>query len=105
MKYKHFTKEDRIKLSALLKTGITKIQISEILNKNLTSIWREIKRNHKQEKYLSGFANKKSQIRKTHRNKKIENDLSIRKYILKDLKHYWSPEQITGRLRNKEIFS
>jgi len=103
MKYKHFTKEDRIKLSALLKSGITKIKISEILNKNLTSIWREIKRNNQQTKYLSGLANKKSQIRKTHRSKKIENDLSIRKYILKGLKRYWSPEQIAGRLRKKEI--
>jgi len=51
----------------------------------------------------SGFANKKSQIRKTHRSKKIEKDLSLRKYILKGLRHYWPPKQMVGRLRKKDM--
>lgn len=103
MSYKHFTRDDRIKLSVLLKTGVGRKEIGRILNKDEVSIWREIKRNSVHGKYLPGVAKKLSKERKTHRKKKIETDEWLKKYILKKLKLYWSPEQIAGRLRRKKI--
>lgn len=103
MPYKHFTRDDRIKLSVLLKTGVGRKEISRILNKDEVSIWRETKRNSVRGKYLPSFAKKLSRERKTHRKKKIENDEWLKKYILKKLKLYWSPEQIAGRLRRENI--
>src|SRR3989338_8640566 len=103
MSYKQFTRDDRVKLSVLLKTGMKNEAIGRILNKNGVSIWREIKRNSYREKYLPGKARKKSKERKTHRKRKIEHDPRLKKYILAKLKLYWSPEQIAGRLRRQHI--
>lgn len=103
MSYKHFTREDRIKLSVLLKTGMKKEAIGRILNKDGASIWREIKRNSIYGKYLPSVAKKLSKERKTHRKKKIENDEWLKKYILEKLKLYWSPEQVAGRLRRENV--
>ncbi len=103
MSYKHFTRDDRIKLSVLLKAGMRNEKIGRILNKDPISIWREIKRNSINGKYLPSVAKKLSKERKTHRKKKIENDRILKKYILEKLKLYWSPEQIAGRLRRENI--
>jgi len=103
MSHKHFTRDDRVKLAVLLKTGITKEEIGRILGKNPTSIRREIQRNSHCGKYLPGKARKKSKERKTHRKRKIENDPELKRYILKHLKKYWSPEQIAGRLRKQKV--
>jgi len=103
MSYKHFTKEDRIKLSVLLRAGIQRKEIGRILKKDEVSIWREIKRNSLKEKYLPSVARRISKKRKTHRKRKIENNEWLKKYILKKLKLYWSPEQIAGRLRQEKV--
>ena len=103
MSHKHFTRDDRVKLAVLLKTVITKKEIGRILRKNPTSIRREIKRNSYRGKYLPGKAKMKSKGRKTHRKRKIENDIWLRKYIHEKMKLYWSPEQIAGRLRRENI--
>ena len=103
MPYTHFTRDDRVKLSVLLKTCISNEEIGRILNKNTTSIWREINRGNRKGKYLPSLAKRKARERKTHRKKKIENDTQLKRYIHAKLKLYWSPEQIAGRLRRENI--
>lgn len=103
MSYKHFTKDDRIKLSVLLKAHVSRKEISRILNKDEVSIWREINRNSVKGKYLPSVAAREKRKRKGHRKKKIENDAWLKKYILKKLKLYWSPEQIAGRLKRQNV--
>src|SRR3990167_6516399 len=103
MAYTHFTRDDRVRLAVLLRAKTERKEIGRILNKNPISIWREIKRNSKNGKYIPSVARKEAKERKTHRNKKIENDEYLKKYILEKLKLYWSPEQIAGRLRRKKI--
>ena len=103
MSYKQFTRDDRVKLSVLLKTGMKNEAIGRILNKNPVSVWREIKRNGIRGTYLPSVAKKRSAERKTHRKRKIENDRRLKKYVLKKLTLYWSPEQIAGRLRRQHI--
>lgn len=99
MSYNHFTRDDRVNLSVLLKTGTAREEIGRILNKDPVSIWREIKRNNATGRYLPSCAGKKARKRKTHRTKKIEHDERLKKYVITRLKLYWSPEQIAGRLR------
>lgn len=101
MSHQHFTRDDRVKLSVLLKTGSRNQKIALILNKDPTSIRREIKRNSAQGSYLPYRAYKKARERKAHRKKKIENDTWLKKYILAKLRLSWSPEQIAGRLRRE----
>ena len=87
----------------MLKTEAKIEKIGRILDKDPVSVWREIKRNSKNERYLPSIAIKQTKERKTHRKRRIENDLRLKKYIHKKLKLYWSPEQIAGRLRREKI--
>src|SRR3989338_6955693 len=103
MTYKHFTRDDRVKLSALLKAGTEREEIGRILNKDPVSIWREVRRGSVDGKYLPSISKREAEERKTHRKKKIENDLWLKKYIITHLKLYWSPEQIAGRLRREGV--
>src|SRR3990167_10712208 len=101
MAYTHFSRDDRVKLAVLLRAKTQREEIGRILNKDPVSIWREIKRNSRNGIYLQSVARKKAKKRKVHRERKIENDEHLKKYILEKLKLYWSPEQIAGRLRRK----
>ena len=103
MSHTHFTRDDRIKLSVLLKTKIEREEIGRVLNKDPVSIWREVKRNSYNGRYFYGKAGKQARERKTHRKKRIENDSRLRKYVLEKLKLCWSPEQIAGRLKREKI--
>lgn len=103
MSHKHITRDDRVRLAVLLKTGVKVREIGRILNKNPVSIWREVKRNSVNGIYYPYEADKKAKERKVHRKKKIEGNKILKIYILKKLKLYWSPEQIAGRLRRDEI--
>ena len=103
MSYKQFTRDDRVRLAVLLKTRAKRDKIGRILNKDPVSIWREVRRNSVNGDYYPYKAHNKARERKVHRQKRIENDKNLRKYVLKKLKLYWSPEQIAGRLRRDKI--
>ena len=104
MSYKHFTRDDRVRLAVLIRTGTERKEIGRILNKDPISIWREIKKGNKNGKYVPSLARRKAKERKTHRRKKIETNEWLKRYITLHLKKwYWLPEQIAGRLRRKGI--
>lgn len=80
-----------------------KKDIAKLLNKDRTSIWRECERNGGK-KYHARKAKilaKEKRIKANARFKKIENNKWLRQYVIKQLKEYWSPEQISGRLRQE----
>jgi len=101
--YAQITHNDRIMLSALLRKGFTQGEIARELDKNQATISRELSRNKEQnKKYHAGSATKIYHQRKLQANeilKRIENDVSLQKYIYDHLKLFWSPEQIAGRVR------
>lgn len=104
MSYKHITSFQRNELSGMLQVKAKKKNISKALNKHRTTIWRELKRNKVNNKsgYDAGIAKqrtKKRRIKANSRFKKIESDKWLKRYIIKYLKLYWSPEQISGRLK------
>lgn len=103
MSYKHFTRDDRVRLAVLLKTGAKVDEIGRTLKKDVASIRREVRRNSVSGRYSPYRANKAAKDRRTHRRKKIESNQKLRRYILQKLKLYWSPEQIAGRLRRDKI--
>lgn len=100
MPHKHFTPETRNELSALLRTKIKKKDIAKLLRKDRTTIWRERKRAETKGRYYVKKAKRLARDKRLKANarfRKIENDQSLRKYIIKKIKKYWSPEQIAGR--------
>ena len=101
MPYKHFTPDKRNELATLLRAGVKKKNIAKQLNRHRTTIWRERKRGEGSSgRYYTRKARRlarEKRVRANIRFRKIENDESLRKYIVKKLKKYWSPEQISGR--------
>lgn len=107
--YKQITKSERQELFILKKKGYSNWDIWKALWRSTSTIWREIKRNsivvdwkwrnpEWDLKYIPDKANHKKYVRRKYCKiylKKITWD--IEKYIIKKLKIYWSPEQISWR--------
>ena len=102
MSCEHITPEQRNELSVLLQTGVLQVDIAKILRKSEPAISKEIKRNSVDGKYHARLAKEQTRSRRISANqrfRKIENNFWLRRYIIKKLKLYWSPEQIAGRLK------
>ena len=101
MPYKHFTTDKRNELAALLRAKVKKKNIAKQLSRHRTTIWRETKRgtgsNDRYYVRKSKRLAKEKRIKANARFRKIENDKFLRNYIIKKLKRYWSPEQISGK--------
>ena len=106
MSYFHFKSFQRNELSAFLRADLKKKEIAKLLSKNRTTIWRELKRNGADNKqgYDARWAKEKTKgrrIKANQRFRKIENNVWLKNYIVRKIKKYWSPEQISGRLKRK----
>lgn len=104
MSHSHFKSFQRNELSALLRAGLKQKDIAELLGKTPSAISQEIKRNRCDNKtgYNARIAKNKTKNRRkiaNRRFKKIENNLWIRNYVVRKIKDYWSPEQISGRIK------
>ena len=101
MSYTHLTPDQRVELAALFRARVKQKDIARQLGKDPSAISREINRNSQGGKYYAGRAKRKTKQRRITANKrfrKIENNPKLRKYIIRKLKKYWSPEQIAGRI-------
>lgn len=98
---KHITNDQRNEICALRRAGHKQKDIARLLHKDPSTISRELQRNKTDTgKYLARGAKLKTKERRVKANarfKKIEHDAQLRKYIVKKLKKYSSPEQIAGR--------
>jgi len=106
MSYQHFKSFQRNELSALLRAGLTQKKAAELLGKTASAVCQELKRNPANTKigYDAGMAKaqaKQNRIDANQRFRKIENNIWLRNYIVRNTKKYWSPEQISGRLKLK----
>lgn len=104
MSYTHITSFQRNELSGMIQVKAKQKDIAKVLNKNRTTIWRELQRNKVDNKTgydarLAKLVTKERRIKANSRFKKIDNDEWLKIYIEKKIKIYWSPEQISGRLK------
>ena len=97
--YTHFTPEERICLEVMRKKGIKISEIAKSLNRDRSSIYREIKRNQIEEEYsaVNAILLYKRRRKKSVRRARIEHGSNLYKYIAKRLKKYWSPELISEK--------
>jgi IS30 family transposase len=80
--------------------------IAKLLGKTASAVCQELKRNPADNKtgYDAGLAKEKTKSRRLEANKrfrKIEHNEWLRIYIVRNIKKYWSPEQISGRIKEK----
>ena len=115
MSYTHITSFQRNELSGMIQVKAKQKDIAKVLNKNRTTIWREIKRNGTNNKkgYDAWLAKKKVKYRRIIANirfRKINNDQWLKDYVLDKItkksevgkqNNHWSPEQISGRLKRE----
>lgn len=105
MSHKHITPIQRNELSVLIQARVKQKDIAKILSKDRSTIFRERKRNSKENgKYHARIAKrltKERRVRANQRFRKIENNVLLRKKIVAMLQKYWSPEEISGKLKGK----
>lgn len=99
--YNHLSLHEREQLAQLHWEGKSLGEIAKALDRNKSTISRELARNStpKRDLYTPCRAHARSCARKTSANthERLKNDL-IRQYVRQGLAMGWSPEQIAGRL-------
>jgi len=102
--YTHLSISDRRRLYIFLEMGLSITEIAKKLSRNRATIYREIDRNKELEIYSPGIAQQKTEERaKERRLSKLQKDGVLRDYVTRSLKKGWSPEQISGRMKFKQL--
>ncbi len=102
--YSHFTKDERNEISILLKKGYSHQDIADVVGKNRSSITREITRNKNKKDYDPSKAHHRAYVKRKYskyQGMKVVENTELEKYIKEKMKCYWTPEEISGRLKFK----
>jgi len=105
--YKHITKEERASIALLLSRKKSFAEIARVIGVHRTTIAREYHRNKESNGiYYAKKAHKHAKMRncgKQDKHKIIENNADLYTYVTTSLSHYWSPEQIAGRIKRDGV--
>lgn len=105
MSHTQLSSNERVVLEKLFRAKVKQKEIAKLLKRSTSTISRELKRNKdKNARYKTKIANKKLQKRRKLANqkfKKLTSKFSLRRFVIRKLQKYWSPEQIIGYLQNK----
>jgi transposase, IS30 family len=114
---RHLQQQDRDRIDALFNNGIKQKEIAKILGVDKSTISREIQRNRRKirkpggtvnGRYEATVAQHKAYMKRKYakyQGKKINEDKELKEYIKKGLGKYWSPDEISGRMKDdKEPF-
>lgn len=96
----HFTFVERKFLYRLKKQGLSNTEIGRAMGRHRSTIGRELQRNTGQRGYRPHQAQRLANERrvKCRRPHKMM-DSEVHRYVKERLNHYWSPDQIAGRVR------
>lgn len=101
----HFTAREREQLSAWLQMKVSKAEMARRLGRHPSTIFRELQRNRARRRYgnrpaYSAIAAQQLSEQRKHqrRTRKLQRP-EIRRYVERQLRRYWSPDEIAGRLR------
>ena len=95
----HLTRDDRVRLSALLRAGFTQAACAGQLGVNPSTISREVARVTRKERYDASLAQRDAQKKRRESKQKtrIKEDRNLQRYVVGNLKKGWSPDEIAGR--------
>jgi len=99
--YTQLTREERYQIYALKTAGQSKAQIAKLLGRHKSTIGREMARNCGQRGYRPKQADS---LAVNRRQEKVSHRISSQAWARVEqlLREYWSPEQISGWLRQEE---
>jgi IS30 family transposase len=98
-KYKHLSCEERYYIEIQRKLGVSLTHIALAINRDKSSISRELKRNTGNFSYDFQQAQTKTELRHTTKTKALKLIDEMRVMIVGYLHQKWSPEQICGRMK------
>lgn len=100
-----FTRDLRVELAALLRVGKSQSECAGELGMHRSSVCRELAMNTGNDGVYRGGAAHRLHLARKKKAKypyhKIKGGL--RRYVIRKLKAYWSPEQIAGRLKKEGL--
>ena len=99
MSYTHLTILEREKIYLLSSQNCSLRKIAANLGRNVSTISRELKRNHKDYSPSKAQSAYKKRRKKSRPHKKLENPFLFITVICLFLGRHWLPEQIVGRLK------
>ena len=102
MSHRHFSRDDRVALAALLRSGRNYQEIGTQLGFNPTSVSREVQANGGKKRYAVCTAHtraRKNRLVANQCHRKLGRDPDLTETIKVLLELEWSPEQICGRMR------
>jgi len=100
MSYKHFSIEERGLIDVYLRNGVSISEIARKLNRNKSSVSREIKRNSDfRGQYIALYAKSYTNTRRKNCKWNVETNEKLIEYIEDKILETWSPEQISNRLK------
>ncbi len=97
--YQQLTEEERIEIYAMRQEGKSTLQIAEALERDRSTIYREVNRNSGQRNYRAKQAHRKAKERRTIKRKAIKMTEPALSYIHEKLALEWSPDQISNAMR------
>ena len=104
--YHHVTRDIRSQIYALKATGISLHKIAAIVERDVSTISREIKRNTGGRGYRYKQADEKAVERRANASRTPQKLTPTLVTIIEEkLLEKWSPDQISGRLKEKDIAS
>ncbi len=101
MSYEHLSMGERNVIYRMRWLGRSQAEIARCLGRSRSTIGRELRRNVQFDgRYLPGGANTKARSRRRmHLRRPKTGDVLLMGYVESHLRRHWSPEQISGRLR------
>ena len=101
-KYQHLTNHEREEISRWLANKIPVAKIAKQIERNPSTIFREIKRNSGKTGYRAFSASNRAKTAASSRRKwksKLAKSEKLCEYVLGSLKKEWSPEEISERIK------
>ncbi|MDE9482739.1 IS30 family transposase [Xenorhabdus bovienii] len=105
MTYKQLTEIERYQIFSLKEAGFSQREISKSLNRNPSTISRELRRNREAKKYAPEQAQLKAVARRQCATKAVKVKPEIKMWIKQLIWQDLSPEQIVGYLKRENIIS
>lgn len=104
-KYRHIKKAERLEIAILLGKNYSIRDIAKALNRSPGTISEEISSNSVNGIYDPHKADHKSYVKRKYskyQGMKVVQNKELRNYVEEKIKEEWSPEQISGRIKNKD---
>ncbi|MBM1635133.1 IS30 family transposase [Sulfitobacter mediterraneus] len=105
MAHRELNLRERRAIEDMLNAKIAVREIAAEIDRHVSTVYREIKRNHYDDKELPelneyyGMVAQRAASQRRARRRKLVRLAGLRKAVIKQLKEGWSPEQIAGRLQ------